>query len=114
MDNEQMIGTPGSMNTMSEIMTLAATRGFVTAFRVTPKGLFAAEPERYFSPAQTHIENFYRFEGASNPDDMSILYLIKTRDGSKGTLVDAYGTYADSLTSDFIKKVEDIHKAPSA
>ena len=114
MDNEHIVGTTGSMNTMSEIMTLASSRGYVTAFRVTPKGLFAAEPERYFSPAQTHIDNFYRFEGVSNPDDMSILYLIETSDGTKGTLVDAYGTYSDSLTSDFIKKVEDIHKAPSA
>ena len=102
------------MSTLSEIMNLAASRGYVAAFKVAPEGLFVADTDRYFSPAQTHIENFYRFEGASNPEDMSILYLIETDDGTKGTLVDAYGTYSDGRISDFIKAVEDIHKAASS
>jgi hypothetical protein len=50
--------------------------------------------------------NFYRFEGISNPDDMSILYAIETSDGRRGTLVDAYGFYSDDETGEFINQVE--------
>ena len=42
--------------------------------------------------------DFYRFEGESNPDDMSILYAIEANDGISGTISSAYGTYADADT----------------
>jgi hypothetical protein len=47
----------------------------------------------------------YRFEGISNPDDNEILYAIETDDGVKGTLVDAYGMYADSNVASFMEKL---------
>ncbi|HYO21404.1 MAG TPA: hypothetical protein VER36_03295 [Flavisolibacter sp.] len=50
--------------------------------------------------------NFYRFEGITDPDDMSILYAIETCDGAKGTLMDAYGRYSDEETGEFMKQVE--------
>jgi hypothetical protein len=34
---------------------------------------------------------YYRFEGASNPDDNVVLYVIETSRGEKGLLLDAYG-----------------------
>jgi hypothetical protein len=49
----------------------------------------------------------------SDPEDSSILYLIEASDGKKGTLIDAYGTYADAKLSDFIREVEDIQKDKS-
>ena len=52
------------------------------------------------------IVNFYRFEGNSNPDDMSVMYAIETSDGLKGTLTDAYGLYSDDDTGEFLKEVE--------
>ncbi len=46
------------------------------------------------------IDEFYRFEGASNPSDMSIVYAISSiKNNLKGTLVDAYGTYSNTGTS---------------
>ncbi|QQL51362.1 phosphoribosylpyrophosphate synthetase [Mucilaginibacter ginkgonis] len=46
------------------------------------------------------VDEFYRFEGPSNPSDMSIVYAISSqRYNLKGTLVDAYGTYANSSAS---------------
>jgi hypothetical protein len=34
----------------------------------------------------------------SNPDDNSVLFAIESNDGLKGTLLDAYGVYAENLT----------------
>jgi hypothetical protein len=46
------------------------------------------------------IDEFYRFEGSSNPSDMSILYAISSpKYNLKGALVNAYGTYADDSDS---------------
>jgi hypothetical protein len=43
---------------------------------------------------------------------MSILYAIETTDGTKGTLIDAYGNYSDDDTGAFMQEV-DIHKKVS-
>lgn len=46
------------------------------------------------------IDEFYRFEGASNPSDMSIVYAIHSeRFSLKGVLINAFGTYAEDGAS---------------
>jgi len=46
------------------------------------------------------ITEFYRFEGATNPSDMSIIYAIDSaKYNLKGVLVNAYGTYANNSSS---------------
>ncbi|MBF9143107.1 hypothetical protein [Hymenobacter properus] len=86
--------------------------GFTHDFKVTDGRLHtldSASPKSY-TPDEVTIVDFYRFEGESNPDDMSILYAIQANDGVKGTISSAYGTYADSDTDDFLKQVEDLGK----
>ncbi len=58
------------------------------------------ESNTQMGPDDFEIDEFYRFEGASNPDDMSIVYAISSAGKNlKGVLVDAYGTYANTSTS---------------
>jgi hypothetical protein len=46
------------------------------------------------------IDEFYRFEGPSNPSDMSIVYAVTSEKYHlKGVLVNAYGTYANNSSS---------------
>ena len=52
------------------------------------------------------ITEYHRFEGVSDPDDMSILYAIETRSGLRGTLADAFGVYADPVVGAFLNDVD--------
>jgi hypothetical protein len=46
------------------------------------------------------INEYYRFEGASNPSDMSIIYAVESKKYNlKGVLVNAFGTYANNSVS---------------
>ena len=46
------------------------------------------------------IDEFYRFEGSSNPDDMSIIYAVTSdKYHLKGVLINAFGTYANNSSS---------------
>lgn len=60
---------------------------------------------------QFEITEVYRFEGMTNPGDSSVLYVIEGQDGRKGTLVDAYGVYAEALSDELVQK---LGRAPQA
>jgi hypothetical protein len=84
--------------------------GYTENFQVSGNALHSMEKGKDYKPEDVRIVNFFRFEGASDPADNSILYAIEANDGVKGTITDAYGPYADPVTDNFIKQVEDIGK----
>lgn len=56
-------------------------------------------------PEEFEVVETYRFEGMSSPDDNTVLYVIESKRGIKGVLVDAYGTYAEALTPEMAAKL---------
>ncbi|MEQ8909771.1 MAG: phosphoribosylpyrophosphate synthetase [Vicingaceae bacterium] len=52
------------------------------------------------------IEEFHRFEGMTNPGDMSIVYAVSTASGNhKGLLINSFGAKASADVNDFIKNI---------
>ncbi len=98
------------MKSLSDCMNKLQTEGFTTNFMVEKGKLHVVDSNKNYSPWQVKIVNFYRFEGESDPSDNAILYAIETHDDLKGIIADAYGVYADSGVSRFIKQVNDIIK----
>ncbi len=98
------------MKTLSESVNEAVENGYKENFQVGSKGLTTGDKNNSYAPMDIAISSFYRFEGYSDPQDNAILYLIKTNDGRKGTLIDAYGAQADATISKFVRDVEDIQK----
>lgn len=84
--------------------------GYTEDFQVEGSKLKTYDGKKSFSHNEIKIVNFYRFEGASDPGDNSILYVIEANDGTKGTLADGYGAYASQDVAKFIVKVEEIQK----
>lgn len=98
------------MTDLEKCMNRLEEKGYKDQFRVEKKRLKSmTDDKKSYKPEDINAVNFYRFEGNSDPDDMSILYAIETCDGRKGTLVDAYGHYSDDDTGAFMQDV-DIHK----
>lgn len=107
--------TPGQpeipwMKDLSSCTNRMKEEGYKEDFQVTSKGLTTFNNDKTYKPEQVRIVNFYRFEGESDPGDNTILYVIETDDGTKGTLVDGYGAYADENVSKFIVDVQNIQK----
>jgi hypothetical protein len=82
-------------------------RGFTAHLSVVGNQLRVAASGKSFPPTDVVIREHRRFEGVSDPDDMAILYALEVKGGVLGTLVDAYGVYADPLISDFMAAVPD-------
>jgi hypothetical protein len=106
----QKNSTTADMKTLAACINKLILDGYTENFKASERGLLSLQQEKIYEPAQIHVANFYRFEGASDPADNSILYAIETNDGIKGTLVDAYGPYADARVVSFMEEVEEIHK----
>jgi hypothetical protein len=98
------------MKSLSACLNRMINDGYTEDFQITEQGLESLHQHSNYQPEQIQIVNFYRFEGESDPDDNAILYIIETNDGTKGTLVDAYGVYNDANVSRFMKDVEIIQK----
>lgn len=114
MDNlEGAQESPDNMNTLSSVTESAVRKGFSENFSVDKFGKLLKSPStgNNYHPQDVKIDNFYRFEGDSDPADNAILYCLETNDGIKGMLIDSYGHDADAAIGEFIKKVEEIHKA---
>lgn len=103
-------GELDDMKTLSSCSRSLDKLGFTTQFKVNGCNLKSLDTEKEYEPSQIKVVNFYRFEGASNPDDNAILYAIETNDGERGTLTDAYGAYGDPNIAAFIQQVDNIEK----
>jgi hypothetical protein len=104
------VATTEDMKTLATCINKLVLDGYTEDFKVTEEGLTTMSNDQVYSQGEVHVVNFFRFEGASDPADSSILYAIETDDGKKGTLTDAYGPYADPHVTKFFKHVEDISK----
>ena len=102
------------MTDLQKCINTLEEQGYKDQFKVEKDRLQSlTDPKKKYKAKDVKAVNFYRFEGDSNPDDMSILYAIETCDGRRGTLVDAYGNYSDDATGVFMQEVDISKKIPS-
>jgi len=97
------------MNTLSETMNMLKERGYTHEFQMTDLGFTCKDTTDIFTPEDLTIKAVHRFEGESDPSDMSILYEIETNSGIKGIFLDAFGTYGSydgQELAEFLKKVK--------
>jgi len=98
------------MKTLSERANEAYDQGYSENFKILDKKLTTSDGVFNYETTDVTIDNTYRFDNYADSHDTSILYLIKTRNGKRGTLIDTYGIYADGVVSGFVRQVTEIQK----
>ncbi len=95
-----------SYGTLSETIKGLKSEGYTVDFNIGNECLVCKEIRTALSPDDFTIDKVYRFEGASNPDDQSILYAISSsKHNAKGLLVNGYGISAVAETNEMIAKL---------
>ncbi len=93
-------------DTVSLALNSLKERGFTTDFNIAFDKLICNETKVCLNPGEFEITEVYRFEGETNPSDEAVVYAVESKDGKlKGAFVSAYGTYADSISGEMIKKL---------
>ena len=92
--------------TLSEAISKLKKKGYTYEFDFKDASLIEQEDKKNWDSSDLKIVEIHRFEGMTNPDDSSILYVIEHKNGAKGILVDAYGMYADVDKTAFMRKIE--------
>jgi hypothetical protein len=93
------------METLTEAITDLRNRGYEHDFNLHSEWLECQKLTLQLKPMDFHVDEVHRFEGMTNPDDSSILFAIRSPQGVKGILVDAYGTYAESISNEMLKRL---------
>lgn len=100
-----------NFGTLSQTIEGLKKEGYTMDFNISQECLTCHKTNTVLSPDEFEIDAVYRFEGDSNPDDEAIVYAISSpKHGVKGTLVNAYGMYADETSSAVVQKLHQQYK----
>ncbi|WP_338873106.1 phosphoribosylpyrophosphate synthetase [Spirosoma sp. SC4-14] len=94
-----------SYDTLSEALDGLRKQGFTLDYNLAHDRLKCREGDLELHPEDFNIVDVYRFEGETNPSDESVLYAVESKDGQRGTLVDAYGPYSEAISSEMAEKL---------
>jgi hypothetical protein len=83
--------------------------GYNVDFNLVEEGIESKSKKKTWAAGKLDVVKFYRFEGATNPSDNSILYVIETEDGEKGLLVDNYDASATQVSKEMLEKLKIHH-----
>lgn len=79
------------MDTLGQRMRQLHDAGWTEQLSVSDGGLRCDGAGCWAAPEDVVVDQVYRFEGLSDPDDQSILYAITLPCGHRGALPAAYG-----------------------
>jgi len=96
------------MTPLSVVLTRLKEKGYGQELTITEEGAQFEGGERQYSPKQLTIIKVYRFEGASDPADMSVVYAMQADDGERGFLLNAYGPYSDQDNPNYDAFIKDV------
>ena len=96
--------------TVTEAINDLAQRGYKVNFNLSKEYLSCADHGLNLRADEFNIDETYRFEGNTDPGDEMVVYAVSSEArGIKGVLVNAYGPYADSISSDLVAKLAASH-----
>lgn len=97
-----------TMSTVSEVLNILKERGYTADFNLNDNCLICHKNFLQIYPNEFVVDKHYRFEGLSDPADEAIVYAISSaRHNIKGTLVNGYGIYSESMADEMIRALNE-------
>lgn len=93
-------------DTLSETMNALRDKGYVDDLNLLDDQIENRNINKRYPIEEFVVDEYFRFEGVSNPADNSILYAITTTDGHKGMLVDGYGKSGGQVSEQMHNKLQ--------
>lgn len=93
------------MDTVVERMRQLHDAGWVAHFAVDNGGLRCDSCASWAAPEDVEVNEVYRFEGASDPGDESILFAISMPCGHRGSVLASYGRETAPDVADVVTRL---------
>ncbi len=93
------------METLVERMRQLHHSGWVEQLAIRDGGLRCDCCSSWAAPEDVHVNEVFRFEGASDPGDESILFAISMPCGHRGSLPSCYGRYTPTEVADVMLRL---------
>ena len=98
--------THEAYDTLVEAINGLRKQGYVEDFNLKEQCIECRSRDFILFHHEFEIDKYFRFEGASNPSDNSILYAISSKTSDhKGVLVNGYGIYSDEMSDEMMEKL---------
>lgn len=97
-------------DTMTAAVADLEQRGYEYDFNLADDSIECKALDLRLMPEEFEIDEFYRFEGMTDPADSSVIYAISSPVGNlKGVLIDAYGAYSENISPELLDKLKVHH-----
>lgn len=95
-----------AFDTVTEALQWLNEKGYTVDFNLEQDCISFNNKNKSVSPDDFTIDYYFRFEGDTDPGDEDIVYGIKSDTfGIKGVMINAFGTYAESLSTEMLNKL---------
>jgi hypothetical protein len=96
-----------SYTTLVDAINGLKKQGYTEDFNIKENCIDCQDGKYQLSPDDFKVDNVFRFEGNSDPEDQSVLYAISSEKYKlKGILVNAYGIYSDEGANEIIRRLK--------
>jgi len=97
-------------DTVTDALKGLKSRGYTVDFNIAFDKIICSDNKICLNPGEFEITEVFRFEGETNPSDEDVVYAIESKDGKvKGTMTSAYGTYAETISTEMLRKLSMHH-----
>jgi hypothetical protein len=97
-------------DTVTDALKGLKDRGYTVDFNIAFDKITCSDNKICLNPNEFEITAVYRFEGETNPSDEDVVYAVESKDGKvKGTMTSAYGMYAETISTEMIRKLSMHH-----
>jgi len=94
-------------DTVTEAVNDLVKRGYTYNFNLSEDCIECKTHDLKLNADEFKIDEYYRFEGDTDPADETIVYAISSdKHKLKGVLVNAFGVYSDSVSNKLVEKLK--------